>query len=345
MFIYTKELAKRFVSDCKLPIPIITEEIFKYHLDLYEEDFGAASKYDSLCKLIEEKYNGDANLFLSEYYQVRDNIINAVLANEAFNKFNNMDMNAFAITDKLNITSNNIYKHDNIGQFFISIDLKKANFQILKKIDKDIVFGADTYENFVGLFTDSEYIKTSKYTREVIFGKMNPKRHITAMKYYTAMLYKAIIASHPSLDGKAVSLSNDEIIFKVPFLEYNDKLKCFALRKDIEKIAFEMSLNVRVEFFHLRGYDLVCSDNYGAFHNPSETNKPKVKSSFYVKDYFCTFITEQTFKLISAPLPFHSIMYKLYKHIPLCDLDNHFEYEGMDCIFNEIFAIDESLNS
>ena len=32
-----KPLAQRFVSDYKLPIPIITEDIFKFHLNKYEE--------------------------------------------------------------------------------------------------------------------------------------------------------------------------------------------------------------------------------------------------------------------------------------------------------------------
>ena len=31
-------------------------------------------------------------------------------------------------------------------------------------MDKDIVLGANTYEEFIGKFTDIDYIKNSKYT-------------------------------------------------------------------------------------------------------------------------------------------------------------------------------------
>ena len=177
-----RELQKRFVSDYKLPIPLINEEYFQYYLKLYESDYGALTKYNDLLENIRVHYGNDPARFLEEYYDIRENIIQSVLSSPAFLKFNNMDMNVYAIKDRPNVTSNNIYNQNNAGKFFISVDIKKANFQTLKNIDKKIVLDADTYEDFIfiGKFTDSDYIKASKYTREVIFGKLNPKRHITA---------------------------------------------------------------------------------------------------------------------------------------------------------------------
>ena len=324
--LYNRELAKRFVSDYKLPIPIIKDEYFFYYLNLYEKDYGSLTKYKNLIELIETKYNGVCNKFLKEYYDARENIIQSVLANPAFEKFNKMDMNVYAIKDRPNITSNNIYNQDNIGSFFISIDLKKANFQTLRNIDKGIVFGAETYEEFIGKFIDSDYIKESKYTREVIFGKMNPKRHITAEKYFITKIYNAIIEKFPNLDGKAVSLSNDEIIFKDEFLLYNDKWKCYAMRKEIDAICAEIGFEVHVEFYHLKGYNLVFKESRA------------VRKTFYFKDYI---FTDAKFKLISAPLPYHALIYKLYKGLETEETDYHFDYEGMDARFYEEFDIEE----
>ena len=323
---YNRELAKRFISDYKLPIPLIKEEYFFYHLNLYEKDYGALTKYKNLLNLIDEKYEGDCNKFLEDYYNLRDNIITSVLDNEAFQKFNTMDMNAYTIKERPNITSNNIYNQENVGKFFISVDLKKANFQTLKKIDKNIVFGADTYEDFIGKFSDLNYVKESKYTREVIFGKCNPKRHITVEKYFITQIYNKIIERNPNLEDKAVCLSNDEIIFKVEFLFFNDKLTCFFLRKVIEQIAKEFGFEVRVEFFHLRAYNLVFKESRSA------------RKTVYVKDYFCT---DGNFKLVAAPLQYHSIIYKLYKGLSLEEIDYHFDYEGMDAKFYEDFDIEE----
>ena len=324
--LYNRELAKRFISDYKLPIPLINEEYFFYHLNLYEEDYGSLTKYETLLSVIDTLYDGDCNNFLEDYYNVRDKIITSVIESEAFQKFNTMDMNVFTIKDRPNITSNNIYNNDNIGKFFISIVLKKANFQTLRNIDKDIVFGADTYEDFIGKFTDLDYIKESKYCRQVIWGKCNPKRHITAEKYYITQIYKRVIEEFPYLADKCVSLSNDEMIFKVEFLFYNDKLTCFALRKDIQKIAKDFGFEVHIEFFHLRAYNLVFKESRS------------VRKTFFMKDYFCT---DGKFKLIGVPLQYHSICYKLYKGQDLSEIDYHFDYEGMNARFCEEFDIEE----
>jgi hypothetical protein len=58
--------------------------------------------------------------------------------------------------------------------------MKKANFQALKYANSAIVYDCDTYEDFIGRFTDMPWAKKSKRTREIIFGKLNPNR---TMKY------------------------------------------------------------------------------------------------------------------------------------------------------------------
>lgn len=184
----------------------------------------------------------------------------------------------------------------------------------------------NTYIDFIKHFTDSEYIANSKYFRNVVFGMLNPKRHITAEKYFITKIYNAIIEKFPNLDGKAVSLSNDEIIFKDEFLLYNDKWKCYAMRKEIDAICAEIGFEVHVEFYHLKGYNLVFKESRA------------VRKTFYFKDYI---FTDAKFKLISAPLPYHALIYKLYKGLETEEIDYHFDYEGMDARFYEEFDIEE----
>lgn len=324
-----KSIIKRFVKDYNLPIPVVKEDYIPYYLDLYEEDFGSRTKFDMLLNTIEEikkKYGGDDDMFLDYYYEVRNNVINAVVKNPSFKKFNNMDMNEFSIKDKPNVSSNNIYNETNVGKFFISIDLKKANFQTLKNIDNEIVFGADTYEDFIHMFTPYDYFTESKYFRQVISGQMNPKRHITAEKYFMNVIYNSIVARFPNYVDKLVSFSNDEIVFKDDFLLYNDKLTCFTLRRDIEKICKDLGFEVHVEFFFLRGYHF----NF----KTSGTHR----TNFYYKDYI---FTDGKFKLIAAPLPYHALMYKMFRGKEIEEMDYHFDYKGIDAKFNEKFEIEE----
>lgn len=320
------DLKKRFVNDYNLPIPIIGNgENFKYHINLYEEDFNTLTLYNRTLNEIKENFDNNVNEFLDNYYKVREDIIQTITKSEAFQRFNGMDMNIYSVKNKGNITSNNIYNQSNIGKFFISVDLKKANFQVLNKIDKEILLNSASYKDLIEHFTDSEYIANSKYFRNVVFGMLNPKRHITAEKYFIMQIYKKVIEKFPYLTDKCVSLSNDEIIFNVDFLRYNDKLTCFSFKKDIQTIAKEIGFDVHVEFFHLKGYNIVFKESRN------------VRKTFFMKDYFCT---DGKFKLIGVPLQYHSIAYKLYKGKELSEIDYHFDYEGMNARFCEEFDIE-----
>lgn len=332
-FSYNRDLCKRFISDYKLPIPLLDSEHFFYHIGIYEKDFRSSTKYNRLVRLIEDKYVGNPEAFLKDYYDIRENIIQTVTNSEAFQKFNNMDMNKFAITERPNISSNNIYNQDNIGHFFISVDLKKANFQVLRNIDKNIVFGADTYEDFIGNFTELEYVKESKYTREVIFGKMNPKRHITAEKYFITKIYKLLVNALPELEDRAISLSNDEIIFKFDDMykiasNKGIKVETYAdnLREKIRGLSLGVGFDVHVDFFRLEGYSLNAVTQEG--EKPFKT--------FYMKSYF---FGEDKFKLISLPLQFHSVTYCLLNNVTPYAIDYDFEYEGIIASFKTDFKV------
>ena len=131
-FRYNEDLANRFVSDYKLPISITNDEkIFIYKLHLYENSFSSLTKWIELWQLIDKRYNGNYHTFLDDYYQIRERIIQESLNNPAYQEFNNMNMSQFNVP-KTNISKNNIYNRENDGKFFLSIDLKKANFQALR---------------------------------------------------------------------------------------------------------------------------------------------------------------------------------------------------------------------
>ncbi len=317
-----RELAKRFVSDLKLPIQIINEELFNYSLIT----IGGIEAWEALKLLIKNEYENNNEKFLNEYYNVRDKIITTVLESEEFQKFNTMDMSRYSFVRTDKVSSKNIYNQDNIGKTFVSIDLEKANFQVLHKVNKDIVFGADSYEDFIDKFTDLEYIQNSKYTRQVIFGKLNPSRHITVEKYYTYCIYELLQESGLTDGWKVVSINNDEIIYEVSFGIYDTKFNA-ETEKAIKKLIKEsLDLIVHLDIFVLKGYEL-CYEDSGS-----------PKFTFYSKVYNKS---NTLYKLVSVPLPYYLIIAKLYENLPLNEKDYHFNYEGCDCIFNEKFIIKE----
>lgn len=330
---FNVDLVNRFVSDYKLPIPkIFNIGQFVHYLYLCEKDYKSLTKYRDLINLIDERFEGDSNRFLKEYYDKREEIIQTILANPSFKEFNNMDMNRFTIKDvPKNITTKNIYNCENVNKIYLSIDLKKANFQALKYVNQGIVFDKDTYEDFIGIFTDLDYIKESKYCRQVIFGKCNPKRHITVEKYITNEIRKYISEKiFENIDINIVSFSNDEIVYEcsVSIESFNEEMINYikSVINDIKtKIKEFIGVDVSINIFNLKGYNLL------------DTINNKVCKTFFVKEDCLS--DKKEFKCVPEPL--FAIIYKLYNKQDVLSVDKIINYDGLRAELTEDFYIKE----
>ena len=322
-FRYNEELANRFVSDYKLPISITNDEkIFIYQLHLYENSFGSLTKWNELWQMIDKRYDGNCHAFLDDYYQIRERIIQETLNNPAYQEFNNMDMSQFNVP-KTNISKKNIYNGENEGKFFLSIDLKKANFQALRYVSPEIVKNAETYEDFIGTFTDLDYVKTSKYTRQVVFGKLNPSRHITVERFLIDKVLECLRSSqlYNQYTGyyNIVSLSNDEIIIKINSFEEGESLN------DMWAYIMEKTgIRVHTEVFMLKGYQLLSVGN------------DHTCVTFYRK---CHQDSTQD-KLMCVPGPYHTVIWKLFTGRQIDRLDRYVNYDKATlCMFTEDFEL------
>lgn len=57
------------------------------------------------------------------------------------------------------VTNMDVYRPDNDGKYFLSLDLKKANYNALKFYDPEIVLDTGFYEELISRFTDLDYRK------------------------------------------------------------------------------------------------------------------------------------------------------------------------------------------
>lgn len=325
---YDANLAARFVDDCKYPISITNDRnLFIYQLALFDKSFGTLKEWESLWKTIDMSFGGNPAEFLQQYYNIRDRIITETEKSEAFKAFNSADLKKYAVEKHEGVSSKNVYNDTNIGHSFLSIDLKKANFQAIYRFDPKIVRNAETYEDFIGLFTNLDYVRKSKYTRQVIFGKMNPSRQITIEKWLTEKVLKVCkdlknLPIDMKSDKSLVCLCNDEIVL-------NADSDTFLWNKTIKRcieddIMMETGINVSAEAFKLHGYCLVSKKT------------GHQRATFYVKE----FINEgRENKFVSVPGTYYPIVYKLYNKMKLEERDMHFIYEKIDCIFNDDFVL------
>lgn len=313
---YHYNLATRFVSDLKLPIAIISdEETFFYELGLYEEQYKSLSKWSELWETLYKMYpyktdNQRAELFLQDYYQTRDDIIKFIEESEAYKSFNeNKDIiDKYAFKSSFNNVSKSVYNQENIGQRFISVDMKNANFQALRYAG--VLPKYSSYKDLVSKFTVNElideYVANSKYTRQVIFGKLNPKRQIMVERWLMYQIYEKFFSNEYEL----CYFGSDEFVMRENGKPISDDEKSSI----IASIECEFDgLEVRIEDFSLTGYEFFVQHSDNTEHKLGE---------FYKRS-----CDESKFKCI--PLPYHKILYKIMtgNEFYINDMDRELMYE------------------
>lgn len=296
------ELGRRFVKDFNLPYQYISWEHLQYCMKL----FGQASLWDANMKIIKEKYNDNIQDMIEEYYQVRNSMIEDILKHEQFKEFTQSDFSKYQITDKIKASSKNIYHLDNNGKVFVSIDLKKANWQVMKKVMPEVVKNKSTYEDYVSTYTNLDYIKQSKRTRQVVFGKCCVGRQITCERYFLNEIRKAI-GDIPHWNF--VAFLTDELVYEI---EDGHSVTSNHLENLASLVYEKTGFEVRPECFRLDAYNLNNGDN-DLF-------------TFYVKTNLNSHITNATFKCV--PDVYAKIIHKLYYNMDICDMDKLFWYDN-----------------
>lgn len=243
------ELRSRFVKDYNLPIQIIVSPYFEYFLELYQEDYGSKTKWEKLQKEIETEFDGSPGKYLDHFYITRNKIIEDIETSENYKKFcEDPDFyNKFSIPGEV---KNDLYTGEQDNSVFLSIDLRKANYQAVKYYNPELVQGTKTYQEFIALYDRSESLSESKYTRQVIFGKLNAKRQVTIEKYLIYSIYTRISSLIPE-DFVLFSRQTDELIYKLP-----KDISGFILSDLADNINSlikrELGLEIKVEVFSLK---------------------------------------------------------------------------------------------
>ena len=292
-----REMIQRFVKDMNIPIDIIDEPYFTYYISLY----GLGNTLKVMVDDVSRLADGDCNKFLQHYYEVRNNIITTIEATDQFKTFINFDMNKLrAATFNLpNAVKGDVYKSMFDGKYFISIDLIKANYQVMKFFDA--VLGSNSYDELIGMFTSSEYMKKSKYLRQVIFGHMNPNRQVATEKYFMGNILTGLFSEGFCRAEDVAVYTNDEIVL---FTDYMVD----------EGICNNIANWVKSTF----GYEVRAK----AFLN----KQIHEKYDFYVKEF-----RDGTFEFKKVPVKYYPQVYKYYitgGKPDYTEYDLTFNYEG-----------------
>lgn len=249
------EFRKRFVSDYNLPIQVLISPFFEERIEQCEALYGSLTKYKDLIKYIDENFDCNENKFLNTYYEVRDNIITDIINKDSYKEFNNSDLNQYKLTSIY--LHRNLYTEEMVNKVILCVDLKKANFQALKFINPDIVNNANSYEDFIKQYSDIPYIVESKYTRQVIFGKLNPSRQITIERFILEKVLKIINNIAPN-KFELFNFGNDELMFftkdvdKSYYQDFIDKLN--------QTVLNDLNIYIKTSFVKIEPIRLIMGN-------------------------------------------------------------------------------------
>ena len=289
----TPSIRKRFCKDFNLPIALFDEPYFSERLAVVDRVIPCIDDWDNFVSEL-RSFQTEQDYF--EYYnKVKDTAIQHLKDDPAYIRFNNSEPPVISRLNKANL-----YSETNHDKYFISIDMRKANFSALRHYDPKIFDDKETWEDWLGQFTDMKHIIRSKYIRQVIMGACNPKRQIQYETKLMLDLYEKLKENLPK-ELQIFCINSDELVyaFTEPIADEKVLLDIWA------KVSVQVSDKdmFRVELFRIES----LGNSKGYIKHIVNTNE---------KDYKC----------ISAE-EFHIIIKDLL-NIPLTENDKVFRYNG-----------------
>lgn len=216
---------RSFVKLFDLHVP--SYEDFDYYKNQYAK-LNQWKNIDELVKMYEQAESEIEDIFAYKIAKV-DEVVNFLKGTRAYNELNDDNL----IPD-LPVNKNFEFEE---GKKYVSIDLKMANWQVLKKYDPDFLNElGDTYSDLLNKFNIHPIFHQSKHFRQYIFGNVNPKRQVRAQRVMIQDLINAL--SNHNL--KVEFIKWDEVIYsyddvnQIKFLEEIDsdlfRVKLFSVK-------------------------------------------------------------------------------------------------------------------
>lgn len=171
------------------------------HFDYYIEQLSKTQKFKdikSMIPIFEEVEKSIDDIYQYKVEKSKE-IIDYLRQTRAYEEFNYDNL----LPD---LPSTKNFKYEE-GIKYFSIDLKKANWQSIKRYDPDFLNElGDTYYDFLSKFDLPEVFKYSKQFRQFIFGNINPKKQI---KVQRSIIQNVI----DSINLEPVCIKHDEVIY------------------------------------------------------------------------------------------------------------------------------------
>lgn len=296
-----------FIRYTSIPIAIKSVETIEYYIQLFDHFYPTMELWQLFNK---ERLKLKLKSLI---FDVRDKILSYFDSNAEYMALSKATIGKTKI--KIN---KNIYIEQNANRHFISFDIRKANFTMLKQSCPTLFISEDeSWENFIRKYTESEFIVKSKYFREVLFGKSKVMNKLQLLSELYMDKLHTMIMNEFNDDLVLEMKSGDELVYLIVDI---DK---FMIKKD-QIISQILCPSIHVRIFELNKINEVCES----------------RKYYYKKFLFSTNWNEDTVRKIKDIIEFKQIpnhfmpqIIKWYIKEPIIEEDLLFEHDGMLAVY------------
>ena len=226
-------------------------------------------------------------------------IVDHIKSTDSYKQFQLDDIKSCTSIDIPNINIYDSNSDDELTEYYISLDIKKANFTSMCYFYPGItLFNNKLYniwEEFIKNFTDVEFFINSKPFSQIVFNKLNNKKNSILWKKICYNMYQLLKSTSLNIIGK---ISDDELIIKTNKYNIDNDISI------INKILFDNDNSVS-NYWKLTPYYVKYIARTGTYQK------------FYGK--FCYYTNKCELK--GCEKDFFAQLYKQYNKIELCDND------------------------
>ena len=237
--LYNESLMKRFCRDYSVPVSTLKYPYIERQLNtLSLHDSSYLNRFNDFIREVADYKNEEE--YFAYYNGIKESIINYICNHPQYKSFIEKSFRKNSFEKK------ELYSETNHKKVFVSIDLRKANFTIMK-LHCPEMFGDKSWEQTVESFGGSHYLQNSKYIRQVIFGACNPKKQIQAQTELMCDLANYLVEH----GVKIYSVATDEIL-----VEDTEFFDIYNMVSNYTGVPHDMSNILKIERFVLIHTDL-----------------------------------------------------------------------------------------
>lgn len=252
----------------KIPIIIDLSKITKKSFELFEQSTGVNIPLALKCsediqhELNLEYYKSlfiDALLktqgeleFRNLHHKLNDLVTNYIAKRIKETNFDKKVLPDMSQLYKLKPPKGTLYKPDNSSLKFLSIDMKSANFQVLRN---NKLIDHNTYSDFISTFTSIKYYQVAKGLRQKILSSTSslPKKQSKEWEYIILCVLRDII---DIIKLKIICVNSDELVFALD--DHDPEQKSAVVKKFLDEkypeYQFGIDTFTLIHITNTRGY-------------------------------------------------------------------------------------------